>query len=99
MQSTKSVTTSRIPPLEYWEFIYSVHYSVHLRLMNFATEKSELLYGGTFNYVDKLRGGGGQKMSVFVHAQSIKAVHADGGGVSENGKILSTQLMNAPYAR
>ena len=32
---------------------------------------------GSFNnYVDKMRGGGGQKMSVFVHAQGIKTVHA-----------------------
>ena len=32
---------------------------------------------GSFNiYVDKIRGGGGQKMSVFVHAQGIKTVHA-----------------------
>ena len=28
------------------------------------------------NYVDKMRGGGGQKMSVFVLAQRIKTVHA-----------------------
>ena len=40
------------------------------------------------NYVDKMRGGG-QKMSVFVHAQGIKTVHAGGGG-SKDGKILST---------
>ena len=34
---------------------------------------------GVFNnYVDKMRGGGGQKMSVFVHAQGIKTVHAGG---------------------
>ena len=34
---------------------------------------------GTFNsYVDKMRGGGGQKISVFVHAQGIKTVHAGG---------------------
>ena len=31
------------------------------------------------NYVDKMRVGGGQKMSVFVHAQGIKTVHAGGG--------------------
>ena len=30
------------------------------------------------NYVDKM-GGGGQKMSVFVHAQGIKTVHPRGG--------------------
>ena len=32
------------------------------------------------NYVDKMRieGGGGQKMSVFVHAQVIKTVHPGG---------------------
>ena len=36
---------------------------------------------GSFNnYVDKMSGGGGQKMSAFVHAQGIKAVHAGGGG-------------------
>ena len=34
-------------------------------------------------------GGGGQNMSVFVHAQGIKIVHALEGG-SKNGKILST---------
>ena len=45
---------------------------------------------GAFNsYVDKLRGKGGQKMSVFVHAQGKKTVQAGGGG-SKNGKILST---------
>ena len=35
--------------------------------------------GAFNNYVDKMRGGGGQKMSVFVHAQGIKTVHAGGG--------------------
>ena len=34
-------------------------------------------------------------MSVFVHAQGIKTVHAGGGG-SKSGKILSTQLLNDP---
>ena len=34
--------------------------------------------------MDKMRGGGGQKMSVFVHAQGIKNVHA--GGVGVGGK-------------
>ena len=36
---------------------------------------------GTFNnYVDKMKeGGGGQKMSVFVHAQGIKTVHTERG--------------------
>ena len=46
--------------------------------------------GSINNYVDKMRGGGGQKMSVFVNAQGIKTVHAGEGGGSENGKILST---------
>jgi hypothetical protein len=37
--------------------------------------------------VDKMRGGGGgKKMSVFVHAQDIKTFHAGGG----RSKILST---------
>ena len=36
--------------------------------------------------------GGGQKMSVFVHAQGIKlsTQGGGGGGGSKNGKILST---------
>ena len=33
-------------------------------------------------------------MSVFVHVHGIKTVHAGGG--SKNGKVLSTQLLNAP---
>ena len=50
-----------------------------------------LHYKGSFNnYVDKMRGGGGQKMSVFVHAQSIKTVNAGRGRGSKNGKILPT---------
>ena len=41
------------------------------------------MYKGAFNnYVDKMRGGGGQKMSVFVHAQGNKTVHA-GVGVKQ----------------
>ena len=44
--------------------------------------------GAFNNYVDKMRGGGGQKMSVLVHAYGIKTVHAGGG--SKNGKIMST---------
>ena len=36
--------------------------------------------GAFYNYVDKMRGGGGQKMSIFVHAQGIKTVHAGAGG-------------------
>ena len=41
-------------------------------------------YKGAFNnYVDKMRGGGGQKMSVFVKAQGIKTVHAEEGGVKK----------------
>ena len=44
---------------------------------------------GSFNnYLDKMRGGGGQKMSVFVHAQGIEIVHE--GGEGGNVKILST---------
>ena len=39
--------------------------------------------GAFNNYVDKMRGGGGQKISVFVHAQGIKTVHAGGRGVKK----------------
>ena len=38
-----------------------------------------MLTKGPFdNYVDKMRRGWGQKMSVFVHAEGIKTVHAGG---------------------
>ena len=40
-------------------------------------------------------GGGGQKMSVFVHTQDVKTVHSWEEAV--NGKILSTLLLNDPY--
>ena len=39
--------------------------------------------GAFNNYVDKMRGGGGQKMSVFVHAHGIKTVNARGEGVKK----------------
>ena len=44
-----------------------------------SNANSKKLKGPFNNYVDKMRGGGGQKMSVFVHAQGIKTVHAGGG--------------------
>ena len=54
--------------------------------------------GAFNNYVDKMKGGGGgQKMSVFAHTQGIKSVHAGAGG-SNNNKILSMLLLNAPKA-
>ena len=34
-------------------------------------------------YVDKMRGEGGQQMTVFVHAQNIKTVHGGGMGVKQ----------------
>ena len=49
-----------------------------------------ILNKGPFNnYVDKMRGRVGQKMSAFVHAQGIETVHDEGGG-SKNGKMLTT---------
>ena len=55
------------------------------------------LYKGSFNnYVDEMRGGGGQKMYVFVHAQGIKTVHEGRGGAVKKWQILSTYLLNAP---
>ena len=38
------------------------------------------------NYVDKMSGGGGQKMSAFVHAQGMKTVHTGVGG-QKNAKL------------
>ena len=52
--------------------------------------EEKLPLGALNNYVDKMRGEEGQKMSVFVNAQGIKTVHAGGRGASKNGKILST---------
>ena len=49
----------------------------------------QICMGAFNNYVDKMRGGGGQKMSVFVHAQGIKIVHSGGEGGSKNGTILT----------
>ena len=47
-------------------------------------ETSKIHDKGPFNnYVDKISGTGGQKMSVFVHAQGIKTVHAEGRGVKK----------------
>ena len=43
--------------------------------------------GAFNNYVDKMRGGGGQKISVFVHAQGIKTVHAGEGGCKKMAKL------------
>ena len=40
----------------------------------------QLLRGPFNNYVDKMRGGRGKKMSIFVHAQGVKTVHAGGRG-------------------
>jgi hypothetical protein len=40
-----------------------------------------------YYYVDKMREGGGQKMSVFVHAQCIKTVQA-GEGVKKRQKSV-----------
>ena len=40
----------------------------------------DTVFEGPFNnYVDKMKGGG-QKMSVFIHAQVTKTVHAGGWG-------------------
>ena len=50
-------------------------YSVHISNTVYHFNK-----GPFNNYVDKMMGGGGQKMSVVVHAQGIKTVHAGGGG-------------------
>ena len=50
----------------------------------------KVLYLGSFNnYGGQDEGGGGQKMSDFVHVQGVKFVHTGGGG-SKNGQILST---------
>ena len=50
--------------------------------------KTPPFHKGSFNnYVDKMREGGGQKMSVFVHAQGIKTVDAGMGGGQKMAKI------------
>ena len=52
-----------------------------------------ILKGPFNNYVDKMRGGGGQKMSVFVHAQGRKTVYA-GGGVGGSKMANSVHVVD-----
>ena len=44
-----------------------------MKAFNFTTTNT-MSKGPFNNYVDKMRVGGGQKMSVFVHTQGIKTV-------------------------
>ena len=44
---------------------------------HFRNSAAKINKGPFNNYEDKMRGGGGQKMSVFVRAQGIKTVHAE----------------------
>ena len=46
--------------------------------------------------VEKMRGGGCQKMSVFVHAQGIKTDHAGGGGSQEMAKFCPRNCWMTP---
>ena len=48
------------------------------------------------NYVDKMSGGGGQKMSVFVHAQGIKTVQARGRGGLKMAKFCPRSCWMTP---
>ena len=52
--------------------------------------------GAFNNYVDKVKGGGGQKMSVFVHAQCIKTVHAGGRGQKWQNSVHV--IVECPFA-
>ena len=52
----------------------------------------ELSCKGPFNnYVDKMRGGGGQKMSFFVHALGIETVHVRVASIVAHHDELLTQ--------
>jgi hypothetical protein len=54
--------------------------------------------GAFNNYVDKMRGGGGQKMPVFVHAQGKKIVHAGMGGKKwQNSVHVVVECPLSPY--
>ena len=59
---------------------YDILISANLLVQNTRGKKCNLGKGPFNNYVDKMREGGGQKMSVFVHAQGIKTVHKGEGG-------------------
>ena len=56
-------------------------------------------WGHSITTWTRFMGGGGQKMSAFVHAQGIKTVHEGRGRGSKNDEILSTQLLNAPKSK
>ena len=43
-----------------------------------------------------MKGGGGSKMFVVIHAQGIKTVNAEGGRGSKNGIITSLKLFIDP---
>ena len=72
-----------------------------MNFVNKSLNKPQRLWGfqrryvkGTFNnHMDKLRGGGGQKMSVFVHAQGIKTVK-EGSRGSKMAKFCPHSLLN-----
>ena len=57
-----------------------VRYSLYIAYEISHALHENCVKGPFNNYVEKMRGGGGPKMSVFVHAQGIKNVHAGMGG-------------------
>ena len=61
--------------LKLWEHLHN-----KMKIFWFKSPTAIMHKGPFNNYVDKMRGGGGQKMSVFVHTQGINTVHAEGAG-------------------
>ena len=61
----------------YWKnSLFNCNHLLQTRIhIKFCLLINFLCWGAFNNYVDKMRGGGGQKKSVFVHAQGIKTVH------------------------
>ena len=66
-------------------------------IAHFAPPISKYSYKGAFNnYVDKMRGGRGSKMSVFVHAEGIK-MSTQGRGGQKMAKFSLSSCWMAPY--
>ena len=74
---------------------YEVVCHFHVFFLVEHSDMHSICLSSSQGVIQLLRGqderGRGSQISVFVHAQDIKTVHAGGGGKgSNNGKILST---------
>ena len=82
--------------------LYITHPALEIcfQSFNFLCQSFIFCFGPFNNYVDKMRGGRGSKNSCCCPRSGYKNCprrRGVGGGMSKNGKILSTQLLNDPF--